>query len=564
MWSVLELERAKVNKSKKPIRYRGANQKHRPPKKVETNAAESFYAINSLYREYKYFGKCDFGNPRNLAFIKQIQANPHGCIESLIDLSWLMYNTNGSVRNTVDNMVSMPTLDSVVVTYGSDQARNKKYKTMIEEALVVLKDREFIRDVIKRALIEGASCSYIEIKRMPVSAVKNLTGFDVLSIHELSEKKPNSVANISSISLPPKYTKIVGYRNGSPVLAFDLRYFDHVASEKLENRLRRFPEEIRKGYYEYRSQESSNSPWLVLNNEHTVCVKFGAVKSDPWGRPLALAAIDDIAYNDYFKDTKRRVLDDINNRLYIQTFPEGKEKGTSALTKKQQDIQHNVVKEGVKMKNSSGGSSNLVSVAAGTKIDVIDPPNQDIFDQKYESDIDDKIALDMGFACALINGVGSGNYAVQTLNLEMVSAKIFEIVNSAAMELNKVLNAQFVSGSGNRVEVNYLPMTYVNRDKMVANMKQLYVEGRGPLSLWASACGIKPSVFVSLLDYEKAEGWDEKYPVHATSYNSGGGTVVGDPDSQPGRPTDDDSTNPNTVQSKANNANDMPKPSTDQ
>lgn len=528
-------------------------------RKYETNNSLSISSINSLYREYKYFGVSDFSNPRTLTMIKNLQADPFGHFESMIDLSWLMYNTNGSVRNTIDNMVAMPTLDSVVVSYGKNKSRNNKNKQMIEDALVLLKDKQFLRENLRRTLVEGATCSYIEVKKMPQTVSKTLNDFDVLMIQELNSA--GTYGNIAAISLPPYYTKIVGYKNGSPLLAFDLSYFDHVDGTKVENKLRRFPEEIRNGYYTWKNNKSGDN-WLVLDNSHTICTKMSAVKSDIWGRPMALAAIDDISYNDYFKDTKRSVLDDINNRLYVHTFPEGKEKGTSALTNKQQERQHLAVKEGVSMKNTSGGSNNVVSVAAGTKISVIDPPNQDIFDQKYESNIDDKIALDMGFACALLNGVGSGNYAVQTLNLEMVSARIFEIINDLASELNKVLNALLIGRGGGRIEVNYLPMTYVNRDKMVANMKSLYTEGRGPLSLWASACGIKPSVMISLLDYEQEQGWESKYPVHATSYNSSGGATVSPDESKPGRPSDDDSTNFNTVKSKANNSNGTPKPST--
>lgn len=550
-----------MKNAKKPISrgYRNRKPAHSVPKSKtnEQNSQISLSAINSLYREYKYFGSYDFNNPMDLKYIKNLQANPFGRIEGLIDLSWLMYNTSGSVRNTIDNMVAMPTLDSVVVAYGKNSDKKARNKQTIEDALCVLNDKQFIRENLRRTLIEGATCSYIEVKKMPEIGVKSLNDFDILMIQELNGT--NSYCNIASISLPSKYTKIIGYKNGSPVLAFDLEYFDRADGSKVEQKLRRFPEEIRNGYYEWKKRKTEYNNWLVLDNDHTICTRMSAIKSDVWGRPMALAAIDDIAYNDYFKDTKRRVLDDINNRLYIQTFPEGKEKGTSALTQKQQRDQHQAVKDGVKMKNQSSGSNNLISVAAGTKIDVIDPPNQDIFDQKYEADIDDKIALDMGFACALLNGVGSGNYAVQTLNLEMVSARIFEIVNDLASELNKALNALLINKSSGRIEVNYLPMTYVNRDKMVSNMKSLYTEGRGPLSLWASACGIKPSVMVALLDYEKAEGWEEKYPVHATSYNSGASS----PDeSKPGRPSNNDSINFNTVKSKANNTNDMPKPST--
>lgn len=62
---------------------------------------------------------------------------------------------------------------------------------------------------------------------------------------------------------------------------------------------------------------------------------------------MAVTAFDDIMYAEYFVNTKRTVLDSINNQIIYMTFPEGKEKGTSSLTKDQQREQHEKVKEAV-------------------------------------------------------------------------------------------------------------------------------------------------------------------------------------------------------------------------
>lgn len=248
-------------------------------------------------------------------------------------------------------------------------------------------------------------------------------------------------------------------------------------------------------------------------------------------------------------------MDEINNRIIYQTFPEGKEKGTSALTKNQQQSQHDAVKSAVMNKNNRGGIS-FFSVAAGTKINSIDPTNTDIFDDKYESNLDDKIALDMGVAASLLNGTGSGNYSSQENNLDLLSSQLFQWIEQIESELNKCISANIIKDSKNWVECKYLPITNVNKTKMVGYAKDLYLQGKGSLSLWASACGISPEIFFALLDQELEEGVENKYPVHQTSF-----TLSSDSDNKGGRPTSEDSTNPNTLQSKANGSNNMPKPS---
>ena len=97
------------------------------------------------------------------------------------------------------------------------------------------------------------------------------------------------------------------------------------------------------------------------------------------------------------------------------------------------------------------------------------------------------------------------------------------------------------------------------KSKMVEYAKDLYLQGKGSLSLWASACGISPEIFFALLDQELEEDVENKYPVHQTSYTLSSKSN----DDKGGRPIEEGSTNPSTLQTRANGSNDMPKPSVD-
>ena len=269
---------------------------------------------------------------------------------------------------------------------------------------------------------------------------------------------------------------------------------------------------------------------------------------------MVLAAISDILYRDYFTDTKRTVLDEINNRIIYQTFPEGKDKGTSALTKQQQQNQHNAVKGAVMSKNNRGGLS-FFSVAAGTKISSIEASNTEIFDEKYEADLDNKIALDLGFAGNALSGSGSGSYSAQESNLELVTSQILQWIEQIESELNKCINANIIKDKKNYVECKYLPITHLNKKSMVTYAKELYLQGCGSLSLWSAACGVQPDVFFALLDEEIEAGIYEKYKPHQTSF-----TMSGSDDNKGGRPKTDNPTE-KTVQSRKNNGNALPSPS---
>lgn len=534
----------------------------RPPKNkvVETNSvnqptqdvSREFCSMNSMVANSNYYfglNIFDLYKPEELA---NLVRDPIGNNAILREISLILYGTNGVYTNTVDYMAAMPTLDKVIVTHGRSEKKKQRNKELITSTLRMIKDKEIIRDALWRGMIEGVAFYYFESTGRPQTLQKILSDYDVNSIVEINELGINA----SIISLPTDYTRIVGIKNNSYVIAFNLDYFTVASGETAEKKLRKYPKEIRDAYTKQQNNATSeNGNWIVLNNNNTIVHKIRSSRSEQYGRPLVLAAISDILYSDYFTSTKRNVLDEINNKIIYQTFPEGKDKGSCALTKAQQQHQHDTVKGAVMSKNNRGGLS-FFSVAAGTKLDTINASNTDIFDEKYEANLDDKIAMGMGIASSLLSGTGSGSYSAQTNNLELVSAQLFQWVEQIESEINKCIGANIIKDTQNWVECKYLKTTYANRDSMVTFAKDLYLQGKGSLSLWASACGISPDVFFALLDQEIQDDIENKYPIHATSFNSSGD------EKKAGRPTDDDSKKPNTLQSKSNNSNNNPKPST--
>lgn len=531
------------------------NKPKQQSKTVETNSAQqdsnyefSSYA-NRQAASYYYFGFNIFDLYSDEQLTNLVK-DPMTHNKILREISRILYGTSGTYTNTVDYMEAMPTLDRVIVNHGDNKKKRKHNKELMESTLRIIKDKEFIRDALWRGMIDGIAFYYFETTGMPTSLEKTLNDIDVKSIVEINELGINA----SIISLPADYTEIVGRKNNSYVIAFNLDYFRTFDRERTERKLKRFPKEIRDAYHERKTKTGfKGGNWVILDNKHTIVHKIRSEIKEKYGRPLVLAAIRDILYDDYFTATKRNVLGEINNKIIYQTFPEGQNKGTCALTKAQQEYQHDKVKTAVMQKNNKGGTS-FFSVAAGTKIDALNVGNTDIFDVKNEEKLGDKIALALGFAGSALNGVGSGSYSAQQTNLELVSAEIFQWIEQITYELNKCISETVICDRKNWVECKYLPMTYVNRGTMVGYMKDLYLQGKGSLSLWASACGISPDVFFSLLDQELEEDYENKYPVHKTSF------VLSSKDDKGGRPETDNPTD-RTIQSRSNDGNNLPTPS---
>lgn len=543
------------NQEKSTPKKRGRPPKRPPEQVVEINMQQderqyennSYSYSVSLANNYFGFNIFELYSQEQL---EKLCRDPIANNALLREISTTLYGTSGTLTNTVDYLTSIATLDKVIVPHGKSKPKKARNKELVLDVCRSIKDKEFVRDALFKGMIDGIAFYYFETASRPLSRKRTMSDYEVQSIIELND----SDLNISIISLPTDYCRIIGIKNGFYVVSFNMDYFRFPEGGTIENKLRKYPKEIRDAYDEYDKGKSGN--WVVLDNTKTIVHKIRSKREEIWGRPIVLAAIKDILYSDYFVDTKRNILDGVNNEIYVQTFPESEKKGLSSLSKQQQEFQHNTVKTAITGKNSRGKST-FVSVAAGTKITRLEASNTDILDEKYESSLSDTIALDLGISGALLNGVGSGSYATQTSNLELLCSQIFMWIEQIENELNKCINANVIKDKRNWVEISYLRISNVNKKETIQNCKELYLQGKGSLSLWAAACGIRPDVFYALLDEELENDIENKYPVHKTSY-----TMSSEDSSNngAGRP-ESDSDNPNTIASKSNNGNAIPTPS---
>lgn len=519
----------------------------------ENNAYHFFRDVSTRQNLYNILGRYT-DDPQQL--LEMIQ-HPMEYNEAIRDISNCLYSSNGNLRNTVDYIKALPTLDCVVTNYLRDNGAKVRKELMLY-ALKKIKHKVLVRDFIHKGCVDGTAFYYFVMGERKLSKKKSMTTWDVTNISEINSKQELNALksklakmNLAVLNLPVDYCRIIGFKNNSYVVAFNLAYFDE-GLEGAQEKLRKYPSEFQKAYDKY--HKGTGQQEMVLDNNKTMVFKISSKRDEPWGRPLVLAAILDILYADYFTNTKRNTLDEVNNKLVYQTFPEGKQAGTSALTDKQQASQHEAVKGAVLNKNNRGGTT-FVSVAAGTKINVIDTKT-DIFDDKYESKLDDKIGTDLGFAAALLNASGSTSFSSQQTNLELVTAQIFKWIEEITEEINKVINYNVLKLNYIDASVNYLPITHLNKKQMVGYVKDLYLQGKGSLTLWASAVGISPEVFYAMLDEELEADIENRYPVHKTSYTQSSKDI----NNQGGRPTNDNPTNANTIQSKTNGSNNQPKP----
>lgn len=473
--------------------------------------------------------------------------------KELRELGWWAYRVDGSVSSAVDYLRTMHTLDKTVVcksrTLDGKKPRSfNKNKQLMLNTLEVIKYKEKIRDALLKRCNDGIYFYYFETSAVNSITKKFLNDIDVERIYEINELGINA----SIISLPVDWCKIVGKKNNAFVVAFDLKYFLQFDEHKRDMELLKFPKEIRDGFKKNEKHIGDKS-WIVLDNNRTIVDKGKTPDNVPYGIPLAICALDDILYANYFVQTKRNVLDSVNSQIIYEVFPEG-EKGKCTLTSNQQKEQHGIIKEAIVNKKNKNGVA-FFSLAAGTKMDSI-KVDTDILDEKNENTIKNSVPRDLGISSASLNGEATGNYATASLNIEMVAGNVYSWIENFMNELNKCINANIIKDKRCKIACNILPVTYVNRDKFFNQMKALYSECNGSFMAVIAASGMDVESYLSLLDEEKELNFDEKYMPHASMHTQSSS------DNKGGRPSISDSEvkNENTLASKSINGNANPKP----
>lgn len=493
--------------------------------------------------EYIVWNYDYYDNYISVESVKKWLQNPMRYNKQLRFLSNYFYNLNGIYTNVIDYTVSIPTLDRVVFGSNKDHERFKKNKEKFIDVLKSINDKLITRDILFKLALEGISFNYFDVSKSDVINRRFLTDRDINNISEL-----NSGISYSVMPLPTDYCRIVGFskKNSSYVVAFDMSYFDQFISNGLSRKLRRYPKEIRDKYKIY--TKDRNKKWAVLDSSKTITVKVRSKRDEPWGRPLGLAAYIDMLYDDYFTQTKRNVLDDVNNTIIYQTFPEGEKKGSSLLSQEQQRKQHENIKKALFSKNFRHSGISFFSIAAGTKLDKL-TTNTDILKTNSEPELIKRISTDLGFAGSALNGEDS-NFSSQQMNIELVTREVLTWLEQIQEEYNKVINANVIKDNQCFIELYYIPTTIANQKEFVRYMKDLYAIGKGSLQMWIAATGINPQAYLALMDEELEEDFENKYPLHKTSYTQSGDA---------GRPAEDSPTNKNTIVSKTNNNNTRPK-----
>jgi hypothetical protein len=437
----------------------------------------------------------------------------------------------------------------------SDKESYKNKKKKFNTLLRLLNHEKTTRDILRKIFIDGI---YVGILRDTTNKNKDIN---------LSSGMVENLSRIEGLSLDDNfmiqpldldYVKFVGFQNNVNIAAFNMQYFDQFKYGGLLNEIKNYPTEFAKAYMEYK--KDSSKQWFILDYKTTIAIKGRSDIDEAYGRPLGMSAFADMKFDSDYINSQYKLVQELASSIYYLVLPEGEKTGSCSLNKEQQNNVIEAFKSAVKV-NTSGNSAKIstVSLPPKTEIKLLQKDSSLLKDTLSGENLK-RISTGLGFASSALNAAseGTASYSSLAVNIDLISSQIFQIVSEIAKEYTRVLNHHLNVKPKDYIELKYLPVSWLNKKDISDKAKDLYLQGRGSLSFWIASCGFDIDDYVSMMDYELAEGWEDKYPVHATSFNSDGN----DNDNQGGAPKKDNLT-PNGEKTRTSGANKNKKPSTD-
>lgn len=526
-----------------------------PQETVETNSFPvelNSYSNTMVLYEFLQTGV-------TLEQLKLYCKNPMTYNKQLRRISREAYSFNGMFAKTCDYITSSMSLDSVTIctnNTSTNQNRRKKFNALLYK----INHKLTTRDIILKLLIDGM---YVGLLR---DTKPKDVPFNDYSINFTSEQKLDALTTDGNLMIQPlnlDYCQFLGFQNNDYVVGFDMQYFDSFIGNGLTREIQNYPSEFFKAYQAYK--KDAGNRWFKLDQSTTVALKFKANIDEPYGRPLSVSALNDIYFDEQYTDGQRETVGQVASTVRWLRQPMGEKQGQCALNKEAQQNQYDNFKNAIFKTAARDGSiakTTIVALAPGTEVGKMDTDNSLLKDTLTKEN-STKIATGLGFASSALNGESGSNYSSAKLNLDLVLSQAYQILEQVQWQYTKVLNNLLKIDFMNLIKFVYLKTSNINKSDEFTIAKDMYSLMSGS-RIWAYAIGSGDvETYMDLMEYEKSENFDEKYPPHLTSFTASDSADKPNPGGNiGGRPEDKTSTNPETLKTKTSNSNKQPKPST--
>lgn len=445
------------------------------------------------------------------------QAEPVRYNENLRDLSLKWYSQKGVLSEVYDLYKTLPTLD------GSIECDNKKYEGY-EDDLTRIKrfdssvKKSQIREMLLDTAINGTLITYRR------GTVKN----PYIQILDLDYYYPARIKGgrwevECDLMQFADGTAQNNAFNNQPINMSVSDFEKITAKPELDSQ----PPEVREAFERWRNGKGSVTGTYVLSMSKTGVVFNKSRQRERYGRPVGIAAFEDLLHKDLLKLAERAVVDKVIETLLVVKLGEEGKEGYHP-TEKQAKKVYDSIKKVLNSETSEAGNK-LVGVPYWAEIESL-KVDLGIFDNDKYAQVDQDILVSLGVSGILNIGQGN-NYSSGKINENIFYSKVFDILEQIQDEVYNVQFKQIVSNADRVFTKSFnRTVTVDNSDKL--EILQSLLDKGGAIKPVLDEVGVDFEEYMKQVKYETEEvGTHDLLVPYLTSYTTtedDGGRPTGD------------------------------------
>lgn len=470
--------------------------------------------------------------------LQKYMANPETYKNELQKYAFYQYISNGDIFQLFDLVRILPNLNYRIKTLKINKS-NEKHTLECRRVLKDVNHKELTRDILSQAISTGTLVGlWVGKENIKSKDSPYLMLFDNLEYFFPGRRK-----------------------NGKWTVWCDLSYFDlGINSEIKKDLIENLSPYITYEDYENYKNLGEDFRFIEFPVERSVCIRTHTLRRNQrFGTPWNTQSIMDIKHKDKLRNLEKVASNKVMNAvavltLGLDTIDDKNDRTYKKLGEKLTKSTFESVKKG--LISNEDGEASVVGLPEWAKLEY---PSQktDVLNPDKMDSINSDIRNSIGISSTLTNGE-RGNYASAKLNLDIIFNRIGELLEMVESEVyNKLIKIILPSTVNNDYYMEYEKSQPLTNKERVDVLKGLHDKGYS-LRYLVELLGIDFNEFIENSKYEIEElELRSKIIPPLSTY-----TMTDNTESDVyGRPTNDDSENDNTVQSKETNSNDNPKPS---
>jgi hypothetical protein len=464
------------------------------------------------------------------------QLDPVKYNKNIRNLSLYWYSQKGVLSEVCDLYKTLPTLDSSI------SCSNKDYSNYDSDMKSIYKfDSRITKNQIREMLLECAIMGTLITYRRGTIATPYIQILDLDYYYPARIKNGRWEVECDLMKFADGTAQQKSFR--SKPQDMNIRDFESVTAKP---ELNSQPQEVIDAFNAWK-----DSRGLKQNNIYQLSMsKTGVVKNksrqrERYGRPVGIAAFEDLLHKDLLKLAERAVVDKVIQTLLVVRLGEGGTDGYVPSTEQAGKVYNSI--KAVLNEETKDSQNKLVGIPYWATIEALKVDLGIFENNKYEQ-IDQDILVSLGVSGILNAGQGN-NYSSGKINENIFYSKVFDILEQIADEVFNVQFNQIVPNSDINFKKTFTRTVTVDNDTKLQVLQTLLDKG-GSIKSVLDEVGVNFDDYIKQIKYEAEEvkTHDLLIPYQSTYTMSDG--------SDTGRPTGD-----NPVDNEE--SNNYPRPSED-